>query len=111
MEQLTLRWRSRTQAIIVLLVSTCWLTATTARGQTTSAAAGDARELVGDEIPPVAVEQPYFDLDAYLENSAYTPLATSDWQWQLMPGDLIYKSYLAGIKEPRSGYHADPHRQ
>ncbi len=25
------------------------------------------------------------------------------WHWQLLPNDLIYKSYLAGVKEARSG--------
>ncbi len=46
---------------------------------------------------PTAVDQPYFDLDAYLDNG------DGEWRWQLMPGDLIYKSYLAGMKEPRLG--------
>ena len=31
-----------------------------------------------------------------------TTLATSEpWTWQLMPEGLIYRSYLAGVKEPR----------
>jgi hypothetical protein len=53
------------------------------------------------DVPP-HVEQPYFDLDAYLDR-AEAAGATGYWNWQLLPSDLIYKSYLAGIKEPRSG--------
>lgn len=98
-----MRWRWKTQATIVLLVSTLWLAATPGRSQTTSELVDDVRAAANEEPVPGAVEQPYFDLDAYLENSTYQPVVTSDWQWQLMPGDLIYKSYLAGIKEPRAG--------
>ena len=49
---------------------------------------------------PTAVNQPYFDLDAYLDNGGSRH---GDWHWQLLPNDLIYKSYLAGMKESRSG--------
>ncbi len=49
---------------------------------------------------PTVVDQPYFDLDAYLDNSG---IHAQGWHWQLMPNDLIYKSYLAGMKEARSG--------
>jgi hypothetical protein len=51
------------------------------------------------QTPPV-VDQPYFDLDAYLADSGH---GQCGWHWQLLPNDLIYKSYLAGVKEPRSG--------
>lgn len=49
---------------------------------------------------PTVVEQPYFDLDAYLDNRAGHH---HGWHWQLLPNDLIYKSYLAGMKESRAG--------
>lgn len=52
--------------------------------------------------PPTYVEQPYFDLDAYLDNGA-SGVGGGVWRWQLLPNNLIYKSYLAGMKEPRSG--------
>lgn len=29
------------------------------------------------------------------------PWDGGDWEWQLLPSGLIYKSYLAGVKEPR----------
>lgn len=49
---------------------------------------------------PAGAEQPYFDLESYLGSSA---VDSGPWHWQVMPNDLIYKSYLAGMKEPRSG--------
>jgi len=49
---------------------------------------------------PTVIDQPYFDLDAYLDG--YVARARP-WHWQLLPNDLIYKSYLAGMKEPRLG--------
>ncbi len=54
-------------------------------------------------VVPQTVEQPYFDLDAYLDNGHVYPLVPGGWHWQLMPTDLIYKSYLAGMKEARAG--------
>lgn len=50
---------------------------------------------------PTVVEQPYFDLDAYLDQGGGYPRHVSERSWQLLPTDFIYKSYLAGIKEPR----------
>ncbi len=55
-----------------------------------------------DEAVPRQVDQPYFDLDAYLDNGGLG-IHERGWRWQLLPNDLIYKSYLAGVKEPRSG--------
>ncbi len=64
-------------------------------------ALGSAAQLESTEpVPPEVVEQPYFDLDAYLDAGAGH---VDCWHWQLLPPDLIYKSYLAGMKEPRSG--------
>jgi hypothetical protein len=41
---------------------------------------------------------PHLDLDSYLSPSGYFG---DEWTWQLMPSSLIYKSYLAGVKESR----------
>ncbi len=60
---------------------------------------GAAEGGLADGGLPSAVEQPYFDLDAYLDNGGNG----CGWQWQLLPNDLIYKSYLAGMKESRLG--------
>lgn len=51
---------------------------------------------------PAANEPPgssYLDLDSYLDDGrgAYD----GEWTWQLLPSSLIYKSYLAGLKESR----------
>ena len=50
-------------------------------------------------IDATAASQP-LDLNAYVERSL-----TSDepWTWQLLPAGLMYKSYLAGNREPRIG--------
>ena len=93
-------WRAR--AILCLLVSVCWLAAGTVRGQSATTPV-DELAATGEVDVPAPVERPYFDLDPYLEDSTYAPQVNSNWQWQLLPTDLIYKSYLAGIKEPRSG--------
>ena len=61
----------------------------------------DAADVLDDAVPR-QVDQPYFDLDAYLDNGGLG-IHERGWRWQLLPNDLIYKSYLAGVKEPRSG--------
>ncbi|HND54668.1 MAG TPA: hypothetical protein PLV92_19790, partial [Pirellulaceae bacterium] len=58
------------------------------------------------ELPPAnnsLVRSPsgYFDLDSSMPPTAEEGLGRSEWTWQLMPSSLIYKSYLAGAKEPR----------
>jgi hypothetical protein len=55
------------------------------------------------ETAPQYVEQPYFDLDAYLEESPHAGHGGSGFYFQILPNNLIYKSYLAGVKEPRLG--------
>lgn len=54
------------------------------------------------------LEIPSIDLDAYMadQHSLVVP-ATADelWTWQLLPQGLIYRSYLAGTKEPRLAAH------
>jgi hypothetical protein len=65
-----------------------------------------------ERLPPVVTELP---LVAPTEAWTAEPLAAPwdapvadphwqhDWGWELLPSDLIYKSYLAGVKEPRIG--------
>ncbi len=48
-------------------------------------------------------QQPYFDLDAYLDSQPHQYASGRGWHLQLLPNNLIYKSYLAGAKEPRMG--------
>ncbi|MBM4091597.1 MAG: DUF1207 domain-containing protein [Planctomycetes bacterium] len=52
---------------------------------------------------PAPLEQPYFDLDAYLDGGEPSVIVDEQWHFQILPNDLIYKSYLAGVKEPRLG--------
>ena len=90
------------RAAILVLVGLAGLPAALARGQSADASP-PAEPAETATVVPSPVEQPYFDLDAYLDNGGVVPTSSSDWDWQLLPNDLIYKSYLAGIKEPRSG--------
>jgi hypothetical protein len=86
----------------LLLAGLLWLHAGVALGQLPDTS--EASDLGGtDAAVPTPVEQPFFDLDAYLDNGGVSNTIPGEWHWQLLPADLIYKSYLAGIKEPRSG--------
>ncbi|MDZ7618590.1 MAG: DUF1207 domain-containing protein [Patescibacteria group bacterium] len=54
-------------------------------------------------IPPAATATPS-------QRQVYSSLgsphaANAHWHWQLMPDGVIYKSYLAGLREPRLGAH------
>ncbi|MFO0903132.1 MAG: DUF1207 domain-containing protein [Pirellulales bacterium] len=42
----------------------------------------------------------YLDFDAYPSDPTAL-YGREEWTWQVMPSSLIYKSYLAGVKEPR----------
>ncbi len=96
-------FRDRTaRAAILVLAGLVWLPAAVARGQSADAPPPTAPAET-EAVIPNPVEQPYFDLDAYLDNGGVVQTPGREWQWQLLPNDLIYKSYLAGIKEPRSG--------
>ncbi len=87
------RWLSFT-ALVLLLV---------AGGAAQEPPARNAEDSASDAPPPAPVTQPYFDLDAYLDDGRAPFHSPRDWEWQLLPRDLIYKSYLAGVKEPRAG--------
>lgn len=56
--------------------------------------------------PPAFAQDPVFvpmtpapPADAMLAPTAFQP-----WEWQILPDGLLYRSYLAGPKEPRFGY-------
>jgi len=87
-----------------LVAGLCWLCADALFAQYPEAPAPASAPLPAvDPLAPTLVEQPFFDLDAYLDNGGVTGMIRDDWHWQLLPTDLIYKSYLAGMKEPRAG--------
>ena len=46
---------------------------------------------------------PEKDLQEPVELGQPIPLKPQPWTWQLLPQGLIYRSYLAGVKEPRCG--------
>jgi hypothetical protein len=50
-------------------------------------------------------EQPYFDMDEYLDSYPQYSPGGDFWGWTLLPDGLIYKSYLAGAKESRISAH------
>lgn len=77
------------------------LSVTSAQGQDYTTLGVDGVESAAQ--PPAQVTRPYFDLDAYLDDEYDRPVLSDGWEWQLLPRDVIYKSYLAGIKEPRAG--------
>ncbi|MHB8973555.1 MAG: DUF1207 domain-containing protein [Pirellulaceae bacterium] len=96
-------FRDRTaRAALLVLASLLWLSAGVGVGQSVDVPP-PVVQADSEALLPAPVEQPYFDLDAYLDNGGVAQPPSSDWHWQPLPNDLIYKSYLAGIKEPRSG--------
>jgi hypothetical protein len=50
-------------------------------------------------------QQPYFDMDQYLDSYPGAYVGGEPWDWQLLPTGIIYKSYLAGAKESRISAH------
>jgi hypothetical protein len=87
---------------------------------TTSAAAWDSGIAVGYEpvqaapavetwIAPPADRSQWLDANVYVTESGWEGLPTSEvypqqspaWQWQVLPQGLIYRSYQAGVHEPR----------
>ncbi|MHB8866766.1 MAG: DUF1207 domain-containing protein [Pirellulaceae bacterium] len=93
----------KVRAAILVLVGLFGVSATVGRGEFTDPPPPSIEQVESETLIPGPVEQPYFDLDAYLDGDEVMPLWTSEWHWQLLPNDLIYKSYLGGVKEPRSG--------
>jgi hypothetical protein len=52
-------------------------------------------------LPDAPPQGDYLDLDNYLDHG---PVSTVNGpEWQVLPSSLIYKSYLAGVKESRFG--------
>jgi Protein of unknown function (DUF1207) len=58
-------------------------------------------------IEPTQQEPSYVDADVYLTNppamgqSLINPSPPDTWFWQILPEGLIYRSYWAGVHEPR----------
>jgi hypothetical protein len=68
------------------------------------AAAPAAPAIVSDNGVPLPADGP--ELLSPLPNASTTPwpgTALAPWTWQAVPDGLMYKSYLAGLKEPRLG--------
>jgi hypothetical protein len=60
----------------------------------------DAWITAPDERRP-GVEASHFADPTWDEGSYFDPAASVAWQWQVMPDGLIYRSYQAGVREPR----------
>lgn len=74
---------------------------TTSLSNPMGATQGSALTAMQDATPRTAPLGPYLDLDSYLTTPG-APVPDNDvWDWQLMPSSLIYRSYLAGVKESR----------
>lgn len=60
---------------------------------------------LADPLPAGGLAQgapePYMDLDTYLGQNSFPEDGPAFWTWQLLPDGLIYRSYLAGVKESR----------
>lgn len=50
-------------------------------------------------VSPVVVPQQSIQLNQ--PGFFFGPPPSNDWHWQLLPGDVIWHSYWAGVKEPR----------
>jgi hypothetical protein len=91
------------------LAAVIWLAVSPLAAGPLAAAELDAPSTLGSPetyphtTAPSVVEQPYFDLDAHLDQPSGLLIGSDQWRWQLLPRDLIYKSYLAGAKESRMG--------
>jgi hypothetical protein len=91
--------------ILIAFLTTCLAGATSSQGQTL----GPDDMVVIDQ--PGATEP--LDLDAWLRDQGNTQGPSGCWDpdssvaapyvWQLVPAGLLYKSYLAGVHEPRFG--------
>ena len=87
--------------VTFLFAVTCWCAGHGLRAQ-------GSQEFVIVETPD-AVEP--FDLDAWLDGQPQGaaacglcgPKAAGPWFWQFVPQGILYKSYLAGVREPRLG--------
>jgi hypothetical protein len=60
-------------------------------------------EPLPDVSPLPEPDVDYFDLDAWMAYNAGPTVPTDDWSWQLLPNGIIYKAYLADMKESRIG--------
>lgn len=68
-------------------------------------AAGLALLILGTATAPA--QEPLYAPGATLPATGSAPLPGAvfqPWEWQILPDGLLYRSYLAGPKEPRFGY-------
>jgi hypothetical protein len=64
---------------------------------------GPAYSPANEVLPPQGFSTPlpgYIDMDGRLGGDLSCP---ETWTWQILPTGLMYRSYLAGVKEPRIG--------
>lgn len=55
-------------------------------------------------------QQPYVDADVYFDQNAYPGPGfiqppSQYWQWQVLPAGVMYRSYMAGVRESRIALH------
>ncbi|HEY3395749.1 MAG TPA: DUF1207 domain-containing protein [Lacipirellulaceae bacterium] len=53
------------------------------------------------ERQPIVAASDYFTDLGWEEGAYFEPAASAAWHWQVMPDGLIYRSYHAGVREPR----------
>jgi hypothetical protein len=62
---------------------------------------GDTRAVAQDPLAPEYVAPPVGFYTGAAPGPPVAPAAEEEWTWQVLPSGLIYRSYLAGVKEPR----------
>jgi len=73
--------------------------------QPTQASSGDwAAPIVEEGTRPTSYDALTSNLDVPTSGEAYSMIEPLDfWTWQVVPEGLLYRPYLAGVKEPRIG--------
>lgn len=68
-------------------------------GEATAESSSPELEVLDSEatLPPGT----YVDLDSYMSGDPLTSDFAPTWTWQCLPSGLVYKNYLAGVKESR----------
>ena len=106
---------------LALLLATAYALSAPALAQslTLPRAMPAAGEIVVEELPPgdvapIVIDASgntiYLDEGPMLQAPGGPVLYQAPWSWQMLPEGLIYRSYLAGTKEPRLGsvlFHED----
>lgn len=108
---------------LMLLAVAAIVAAPSAHAQPSESIAPQIEPLSVEPLPPLSTIEPfdrqpltigspsdYFDLDAFVATTAGPTCPNDDWCWQLLPDGIIYKAYLADMKESRIGtqvFHED----